>query len=269
VKGIHIIADGGGTSTNWCISANGKRTFFSTESYHPSNWNSQFEARIKAFWQDKIEITNTKLTFFGAGCFKEARRQEAHALFTRVGFNDISIFSDLHAAAIACLGSQAGWVLIAGTGSVLFEWDGKEVQQIIGGKGHELGDEGSGFYFGKLILQALDDGELSSSQEELVRKALAKKEFATENEKYAVASLAQSLGAHKDLFAAYHLKNVRAFFKSHAIENGPKEMHIVGGYASHNQDVYTSVSSEYSIRVCEFIYEPIVPLVERMDDLSE
>lgn len=266
---IHIIADGGGTSTNWCILANGERTFFSTESYHPINWNSDFEARIKKFWQDKIDLANAKLTFFGAGCFKESVRQAAFELFTRIGFKEISISSDLHAAAIATLGTNSGWVMIAGTGSVLFEWDGKEVQCIIGGKGHETGDEGSGYYFGKLILKALKDGLLTHEQSELVQNALNEMNLTSTNEKYQVATLAKKMGAHKELFLAYHTENARAFFESHVVSHGPAEFYAVGGYIWHHQDVFVSISRGYSITMSGILNEPIALLVERMGGFNE
>src|SRR5437867_2199545 len=65
----------------------------------------------------------------------------------------IFVENDLKAAAIATCGDEKGIVCILGTGSNCCYYDGKKIQQGNAGLGYVLGDEASGAYFGKKILQ--------------------------------------------------------------------------------------------------------------------
>lgn len=261
---IHIIADGGGTTTNWCIVEEQKRTYFVLESYHPTNWNLAFEKRITAFWRSRIDPADVKLTFFGAGCYREENRKRTLELFKRVGFLDVTVFSDLHAAAFAALGSKQGWVAIAGTGSVLFNWNGEDVTEVIGGKGRVHGDEGSGHYFGKLIINAYRNNELTEQQKTLFQDLISEDELSELILSESYSKLAVTLGGDFKLFQEYHEINIRRFFKVHFKTNTISKLFIVGGYAWHLQALFCEISHDFSSPVIHFLNEPIEPLVEQM-----
>lgn len=71
----------------------------------------------------------------------------------------VSIVSDVNLAAMALLNKDQNLGVILGTGSVFFT-----KEQVYGGFGHSLGDEGSGYYFGKLVIKKyLEEFESNSS----------------------------------------------------------------------------------------------------------
>ena len=212
---IYVIADGGGTSTDWCVIAEGQRRFFTTESYHPINWSTQFKERVDNFWKEQLDVSSAKLSFFGAGLFLPERQEEASKLFMDIGFNEVMVSSDLHAAGLASVGRSSGWIAIAGTGSVLFEWSGSEVMQVIGGKGFEIGDAGSAYYFGKLLVDAHKNRKLSVFQEHVFEREFSVADLALYGQKSYYASLARKLSSHHLIFINYHEQNIRAFFQIH------------------------------------------------------
>lgn len=84
------------------------------------------------------------------------------------------LLNDAQLAHYAFFKGKKGILVIAGTGSVCF---GKknELWERVGGWGHLFGDEGSGYYIGKLaIQQALKDYDLGNKTSKLTDHLLAK-----------------------------------------------------------------------------------------------
>ncbi len=261
---VHIIADGGGTTTNWCIVNGEERSFFKLESYHPSRWDSDFEERITTFWQNRVDPPNVQLTFFGAGCYNNENRNRTTKLFERIGFTDVKVYSDLSAAGLATLGTKNGWVAIAGTGSVLFNWSGEDVTQVVGGKGRDLGDEGSGHYFGKLVIQAYQNDGLNKDQRILVEDRITKKEIDNLIISKSYSILAHKLHADQDFFQDFHRRNIVKFFETHFNPPPSSLITIVGGYAWHKQHLFDEISNDFDVNILGYLNEPIEALVDQM-----
>ena len=154
MKNLEIIADSGGTKTDWIISnENGVLTRITTESYHPRNIGIDFLTRNKVLWSEITNLQDYRLHFYGSGCLKKENALMKEAL-SSIGFIDPQVSSDMDAAAKA-LKIENGWGAICGTGSVVFKVSNGKIIEIRGGLGRELGDEGSGYYFGKLIAKAV------------------------------------------------------------------------------------------------------------------
>ena len=263
----YLIADSGGTRTDWCfVDANGERISFSTESYHPVNWNDAFLQRITAYWKSRSEMLNAEVHFFGSGCFNSSKVVEMGELLGRVGFKEVVVKSDLHGAGIACLGNNHGWVAILGTGSVLFEWNGRDVIKLIGGKGHLHGDEGSGFYFGKIVYEAWCNKALTEEQLAFVRSKLnledLRKRILAGEEKFALATISEILGTN-EIIAHFHQQNIRAFCASHFNEEVPEKLHFVGSYSHYNRVYLQQILEEFKVQMGNVIPKPIELIVER------
>lgn len=241
-----ILGEGGGTKTDWRIIENGQVIeSFQTLSYHPTNWNSNFFDEVAQFWKTKLE-PEYEIKLFLAGCFRHERKLEfEQELFAR-GLR-FSISSDLHAAGIAAYGLQGkGWCAIAGTGSVLFHFNAGEIGELRGGKGHLEGDEGSAYYFGKLVLEN-SSGLLSDKAE--------------------VAALAGKYG-DDERFAVYHRRNIEHFAQAHQLDD-VKDLCFIGTYAYHQQKLFSEILGQQFGIQCRFIAEPIVQLTECQASIFE
>ena len=77
-----LIADSGGTKTDWCfIDELGNQHYFSSESYHPSNWSVDFTERIAAFWEQRPELKKAQVHLFCAGCLNPTNALKLESIF--------------------------------------------------------------------------------------------------------------------------------------------------------------------------------------------
>lgn len=220
---------------------------------------------MKAFWAQHPKWPRLPLYFFGSGCYRPEGRQKVEELLSAIGFQRVRVQSDVHAAAHAALGRQAGWVAILGTGSVLIEWDGSEVRSIVGGKGHLEGDEGSGYYFGHLLVDHHEKHTLSAAGEELFTSFLLEHPGFPETgqEKAQLASLATRFGARPE-FEAIHEENIRSFLQSYA-QSMPSgiPLHFIGSYAEAQAQRIPKLLAEFGLVAGQIIGRPIERLVEQ------
>jgi len=257
-----LIADSGGTKTDWCIvHSNGEKQFFTTESYHPLNWNDEFFQRAQSFWK-KYPIEELELHFFGAGCYTNKYAKELSSFFQRIGFKKTKILSDLHGAAYATLGSRNGEVAILGTGSVAFSWNNETVTNLKGGKGFLLGDQGSAYYFGKLVLTAWTDGKLNSFQRKHLEELVSPSNISLKD-RFKVADIAQKLGGLNEEFESYHIDNLRAFVVTDLLSFENDTLHVVGSYGYHNRELLGRILDSIDIKLEVIIEKPITHLVEQ------
>ncbi len=257
-----LIADSGGTKTDWCIAhPNGENEYFSTESYHPLNWNKEFFQRAQLFWA-KYPIHELKMHFFGAGCFADKNAKELSSFFQRIGFKNTKILSDLHGAAYATIGSRNGDVAILGTGSVAFSWENEQVTNLNGGKGFLLGDQGSAYYFGKLVLTAWADDKLNSFQRKHLEELVSPSNISLK-ERFKVADIAQKLAELNEEFESYHIDNLRAFVVTDLPSFESDTLHVVGSYGYHNRELLRRILDSIDIKLEVIVEKPITALVEQ------
>ncbi|MFN8281187.1 MAG: hypothetical protein U0V49_12990 [Saprospiraceae bacterium] len=151
-----LIADAGSTKTEWVMVEAGKdSTFVLTPGINPSTqsrttvWSSIQIARNQLNFS-KID----KIEFYGAGCRDHAAMMMSAMLKEAFQCEDAFVHSDLLGAARAGCQGQPGIIGILGTGSNSGLCNGHQITQTRPALGYLLGDEGSGNYYGKLILKA-------------------------------------------------------------------------------------------------------------------
>ena len=151
-----LIADSGSTKANWCLVAqNGELAHFTTEGYNPhfvdENYiiNSLTKSLPDYINHQEIEEIN----FYGSGCMAGKTVIVESALHSLFKSAKVNAFVDLLAAARALLWNEPGFAAILGTGTNTCIYDGKQITHNIDSLGYMLGDEGSGSYIGKKILQ--------------------------------------------------------------------------------------------------------------------
>jgi hypothetical protein len=261
-----IIADSGGTKTDWCrVSAVGLLERLHTESYHPVYASEERLARMQTFWDAHPKWKTLPLYFFGSGCYRAEGKRKVEEELHQLGFEQIKVQSDVHAAAWATLGSSPGYVAILGTGSVLIEWDGAEVSALHGGKGHLEGDEGSGFYFGRLLMEKYALHSLDLPALESLSDFLAGHPHFPDpsKEKAQLAVLAQTF-AGQLAFEPVHRENLRYFIERYvkSIPAGTT-VHCVGSYGAAQATLFEVLLAENGYISGQILARPIERLVEQ------
>lgn len=74
---------------------------------------------------------------------------------TGIDVEETIVENDAQSALLGATNHQPGILLISGTGSIAFAFDGKETYERSGGFGHKVGDEGSGYWIGIEALKAV------------------------------------------------------------------------------------------------------------------
>lgn len=105
------------------------------------------------------EISVLALGLTGAGRIADQKRMatglKKFALAKKVTLKKIIVESDARIALEGAFKGSSGIILIAGTGSIAFGKDSKGNIHRVGGWGRILGDEGSGYFIGRLGLSAI------------------------------------------------------------------------------------------------------------------
>jgi N-acetylglucosamine kinase-like BadF-type ATPase len=153
---IKLIADSGSTKTEWCL-INGKsvKTFY-TQGLSPYFLSAeQIEYIINEELRYKFKNTEpTEIYFYGTGCSNVDNVKLVKKAVQKI-FNDSKIYvdHDLMGAAKALCGHDKGIACILGTGSNSCYYNGKKIVKNSPGLGYVLGDEGSGAYMGRKVIQ--------------------------------------------------------------------------------------------------------------------
>ena len=165
-----LIADSGSTKTDWLfISSDGSQRELHTDGINPAR-----DARDNIYnvlYHDLLtglpQTENLQAVYFyGAGCiepFSQTVKSVLGELFPRC---HIEVESDLLGAARAVCGHEPGIACILGTGSNSCLYDGKDIVKHTPPLGYILGDEGSGSYLGKTLLNGLFKGTLPEELKE-------------------------------------------------------------------------------------------------------
>ncbi len=250
---FQIFADSGGTKTDWVIiDGNNGVLKLSSESYHPRNIGQDFINRNQEFWSAFPNLHDYELHFFGSGCLKAENALKMQEALIAIGFKEPKVKSDLDAAAKA-LGIVNGWAAISGTGSVVFKLENGIVNEVRGGLGRELGDEGSGFYFGKLLAAKILKGEISIPE-------ISFDELHDENSYSTFAARLKNYNSDEGILNL-HRKNIQELADKNF--EGIKQISFVGSYAYHLKDVFTSILKEKGIIAQKFIERPIDILLDK------
>lgn len=151
-----LLADSGATKCEWClIQGKTKQTVF-TQGISPYFLNA---GQIVELLKNELlpSLNNHKikeLHFYGTGLSNpnnvKTIRKALKQLFPT---SAITADQDLMATARSSCGTSKGIACILGTGSNCCYFNGKSIMKVSPGLGYVLGDEGSGAYLGKKVIQ--------------------------------------------------------------------------------------------------------------------
>lgn len=151
-----LIADSGSTKCEWCIIKEGKKSNVTTTGISPYFLTKdQIVALLQKELLPKLKnIQPITVHYYGTGlAAAENVLMIRSALKIVFGKAKINVATDLLAAARALCGHEKGIVCILGTGSNSCFYNGKKIMKNSPGLGYVLGDEGSGAYLGKKVIQ--------------------------------------------------------------------------------------------------------------------
>ncbi|MBS1735043.1 MAG: N-acetylglucosamine kinase [Bacteroidetes bacterium] len=159
---IKLIADSGSTKTDWCLLKEAKSTsqkrpqFFSSQGLSPYFVNEDQMAFIIANEVlPQIGRNNVnEIYFYGTGCKDKQNARWIKKVLQKIFENAVILIDhDLSGAAKSLCGHDKGIACILGTGSNSCYYNGSRILSNSPGLGYVLGDEGSGAYLGKKVIQ--------------------------------------------------------------------------------------------------------------------
>jgi glucosamine kinase len=153
---IILIADSGSTKAEWCLMDGIKKKKIFTQGMSPYFLNTeQIQQILATELKKKLNgVEPDEVYYYGTGCINpENVKLIKTALKTTFPKARLFVDNDLMGAAKALCGNEKGVACILGTGSNSGYYNGKKIIKNSPGLGYILGDEGSGAYLGKKVIQ--------------------------------------------------------------------------------------------------------------------
>ncbi len=230
--------------------------------------NAELKSQIKSA---KIE----EVHFYGTGNKDPRNAKRTKSVLNKVFPGaDVTVNHDLFGIARATCQSEPGIACILGTGSNSCYFNGKKIVKNSPGIGYVLGDEGSGAYLGRKVIQYF----LYEIFEKGLREKFFKKyklEAADILEHVYKQPLANRYLASFALFLSenrghYMIENIledglNDFFYYHVSrypESAKYPVHFVGSIAFHFKDVVLSLCDAYGLKPGKILKSPMDGLVE-------
>ncbi|HEX8548644.1 MAG TPA: N-acetylglucosamine kinase [Cytophagaceae bacterium] len=164
-----LIADSGSTKTSWKLLTGGETQSFFSQGINPyfqriDEIRESFQKEVAglAVYYNSVQ----QFFFYGTGCGNENNRQILKKIFAEYFPNaDVEINTDLLGAARGACRQSEAIAGILGTGSNSCVYNGSNVVYSLPSLGYILGDEGSGAFLGKKLIQAYLSKELTQENE--------------------------------------------------------------------------------------------------------
>jgi glucosamine kinase len=274
-----LLADSGATKCEWCLAETKKRTkTVFTQGISPYFLNtSQIETILRTELVPNLKKVPTveAVYYYGTGCKNPDNVKIVKKAIASVFPDaDVQVTDDLMGAARALCGDEKGIACILGTGSNSCYYNGKKIVKNSPGIGYVLGDEGSGAYLGRKVLQYF---LYDTFDEELRYKFDAK--YATTNveilENVYKKPLPNRYLASYTLFLAenrghYMVENIiedglNDFFFNHLCkytESWKLPIHFVGGVSFAFSDVIKDLCHSYEFELGTILKNPMEGLIQ-------
>jgi N-acetylglucosamine kinase-like BadF-type ATPase len=153
---VQLIADSGATKAEWVLVKNGKKKTLFTQGISPYFLNTnQIADLVQNELAKNLEDTVVEeIHYYGTGCANPDNVKSIKKALRKVFPEaEVEVNTDLMAAARAVCEHEKGVACILGTGSNSCYYNGKMIVKNSPGIGYVLGDEGSGAYLGKKVIQ--------------------------------------------------------------------------------------------------------------------
>src|SRR6476620_9677826 len=272
-----LLADSGATKCEWCLIQNKKRQTVFTQGINPyfldaAGINQVITSELLP-GLGKVKIS--EIHFYGTGLSNPNNMTVLKKTLKEI-FKGASIqaYQDIMATARATCGTGKGIACILGTGSNCCFFNGRRITKISPGLGYVLGDEGSGAYLGKKVVQYY---LYNTFDEELRYKFDAK--YVTNRIEILENTYKQPLpNRYLAGFAVFLAENRGHYMVENIIEDGLNDfffqhlckfneswkypIHFVGGVAYGFKDVLEDLCKSYEFDFGKILKNPMEGLVE-------
>jgi len=272
-----LIADSGSTKCSWAL-CNEKGNIVlecNTIGFNPyfidsSNILKHLKNSVLERHKNKIDT----VFFYGAGCSSEDKNKIIiKALTTFFNNAEIIVRHDIDAACYATYNNKPNITCILGTGSNSCYFDGKHIVENAPSLGFLIGDEASGNYFGKKILQLYFNKALSN---DLILKLEANyetnwsiiKEKIYDNNRANVylSRYFPFFSENKDhpIIRDVIYKGLNEFFDFHVLcykDYKNTEINFIGSVAYYLSKEIHAIAKQYDCEIGNIIQNPIKKLI--------
>ena len=276
MTGTKLIADSGATKTEWCLIANGKVKKYFTQGISPYFMDAeQIGGLLKKELMPLLQKAAVdEIHYYGTGCSNPNNVKLMKKAIRKVFLQaKINVDHDLMAAARALCGRNKGIACILGTGSNSCFYNGKKIIKNSPGLGYVLGDEGSGAYLGKKVIQhylygtfdtnlmARFDATYTTTGTEILENVY-KKPLPNRYLAGFVLFLAENRG-HKIIEKIIY-DGLNDFFQNHICsysESATYSINFTGGVAFGFQDVLQQLCQRHELKLGKVIKSPMEGLI--------
>jgi N-acetylglucosamine kinase-like BadF-type ATPase len=278
---LFLLADSGATKTTWALlSAKRKKLFHSTgiSPYFlsPAQIKETLEREVlPALQQAAAAGPVSRIYFYGTGLAEPEHAALLKGILETVfPGTEVSVGHDLLAAAHGLCGHEAGIACILGTGSGSCYFDGELIRKIRPGLGFILGDEGSGAFLGRMVVQAYlyghFGGELRTRFEEkyeAARHVILENVYKKPSPNRYLASFSLFLAENRGDDRIEHIltDGIGKFFLRHVSEFTPEihqhPVHFTGGVAWAYRDILATLCRKCGVRRGRILKEPMEGLI--------
>ncbi|OSZ81996.1 N-acetylglucosamine kinase [Chitinophagaceae bacterium IBVUCB1] len=272
-----LLAESGSTKTDWCLLAKGKKpVHFHTSGINPHLQSKdsilqQLQAELP--WDDRKHKADS-IVYYGAGAGSASKQKEiAQVLKKHFGIAKTEVHGDMMAAARALCGNKKGMVSILGTGSNCCYYNGSKIAEQKPSLGYIAGDEGSGNYIGKRVLQYYAyntfDAELKLAFEQLFGndvQGIVSKLYASPFPNRYLAGFVQLLVNTRGHYMTENIIEdcLNDFFHHHILkyrQSWKLPLYFTGSVAYEFKDVIENLCNQYELDLGTIIKSPMDGLI--------
>ncbi|MCC6287501.1 MAG: N-acetylglucosamine kinase [Chitinophagaceae bacterium] len=274
---VKLIADSGATKAEWCLINGKKKKSIFTQGISPYFLNTN---QISAILRNELlpflgKAEVGEIYYYGTGCINIPNANIVKkALKSVFKAGKIEVTHDVMGAARGLYGDDKGVACILGTGSSACYYNGKKITNNKPGLGYVLGDEGSGAYLGKKVVQyylyETFDEELNgrfelkfNTSKDIILDNVYKKPMAN---RY-LASFAPFLSENRGHYMVENIieDSLNDFFFQHICkfrESWTQPVSFVGGISYYFKDVLQDLCSSYEFTMGKILKNPMEGLSE-------
>ncbi len=272
---VKLIAESGSTKTDWVVLKKGKVL----QEFKTAGINPYLQKTVDIMEQlegsFKLDVAVDEVHFYGAGINSKANAQiVSSAMKNLFGTKNVSVESDILAAARGLSQDKKGMICILGTGSNCCYYDGKKIKDQLPSLGYIAGDEGSGNHMGKRILQYYAyntfDTELRMYFEEHIGNDIGQIIAKLYKEPFPNRFLAAFVKLLVNNRGHFMVENIiedsfNEFFHQHLLkyrQSWKSPIYFTGSIAYVFSDVLETMCSQYEFELGRIIQNPMQGLIE-------